>query len=567
MRNNLFPTALCASLLLGAAAQIQAVPVTFQVNMGYQISIGGFTPATDQLTVHGSFNGWGAGVTMTPSGSNTEIYQATLDLTAAAGTILEYKYVIGAGTWESTPNRYLTVPEAAQTLGESYFNNAWAGGPEMTVNFSVNMSAQIGAGNFTAGADTVQVRGGFNGWGMLELTPSPGNPAIYEGSFTSAANPPGSQVQYKFTFVRGGNTTWESRGNVPYGNDHNRLYTLAPGTQTLPTVYFSDVSGFPIKAAAAYEVNVQALILTGGFDPANDQVWVRGTAMGWGSPTESQGFQLVADTTRPGVYTNLYKMDSRLTGAVLDYKYTIWKLATSSTTWEGGANKTMVWDGTEPTTADGYHLRANAGLFDGLSPNDFLAQDTVVTFRVNMNGAVGVGGTPVFTPGAPAYDFVAINGAWRDGGWWPWNGNVPSLMTDDGFPPDGVAGDGIYTESFTFPKGASVRVQYKYGINGLDNEAPALSDHVRYIRAVGSYVMPVDTFGVMTVEADPSLLSIARTSATQVTLTWNGRPGVRLQSSGSLTGATWGDVPGTDGASSSVQTLGAGNLFFRLTKL
>lgn len=574
MKTNALKQTLCASLLLGAITVSHAVPVTFQVNMGYQVSLGTFTPGTDAVTVHGSFNGWGASAAMTPSGGDPNLYQTTIDLANPTGTIETYKFVIGAGTYEGNADRFLTVPAAALTIGEAYFNNAWAGGPDVTVNFSVNMNSQIGAGNFTPGTDTVQARGGFNGWGAFELAPSAGNPAIYEGSFTSGANPPGTQVQFKYTFVRGTDTVWESRGNVPYGNDHNRLYTLTTANQTLPVVYFSDVSGYLIKAAAAFEVNVGALILTGGFDPANDQVYVRGNAMGWGDPLSGQGFQLMADTTRPGIYTNLYKMDARLTGAALEYKHTLWKPApgggSGTTVWEDGGNKILTWNGTEPTTPDGYHLLSTSGLFNGLSANDFLPADTEVTFRVNMASAVGVGGTPVFNPNAPDYMFVAINGNFITGGWWPWTGTAPYefYLLDDGTTHgDAVAGDNIFSVKLTFLKGSPVRVQYKYGINAEDNEAPQYNDHVRYIRAVGTYIMPIDTFGVVIVEADPGTITITKSSPSQVTLSWNGRPGVRLQSTSSLTGGTWTDVPGSAGASSSVQPIGAGNLFFRLTKL
>ena len=76
--------------------------------------------------------------------------------------------------------------------------------------------------------------------------------------------------------------------------------------------------------------------------------------------------------------------------------------------------------------------------------------------------------------------------------------------------------------------------------------------------------MPVDTFGTMTVEPVVSTLSISAPSGGQVTLTWNGRPGVRLQSASAVTDAAWSDVPETDGQSSKVLTVGANNQFFRL---
>ncbi len=38
MKTNALKQTLCASLLLGAITVSHAVPVTFQVNMGYQVS-------------------------------------------------------------------------------------------------------------------------------------------------------------------------------------------------------------------------------------------------------------------------------------------------------------------------------------------------------------------------------------------------------------------------------------------------------------------------------------------------------------------------------------------------
>jgi hypothetical protein len=309
-------------------------------------------------------------------------------------------------------------------------------------------------------------------------------------------------------------------------------------------------------------MNVQ--ILSANFDAANDQVWVRGNVLGWDAPPS--GFQLTEDTSRPGVYTNTYTIDNQLTGDQFQYKCTIWRPATFATVWEGGNNKILVWDGTEPTNAAGYHLRLlPVTYFDGVTPNDVLSVDTLVTFRVNMNGARTY---PAGNPFDTNTQSVYINGGFL--GWWDWKATPPVAykLVDDGTSGDSVAGDLIFTWQHLFPKASPVRVQYKYGIDdgmfNADNEAAAYQDHVSYIRAAGSYTMPLDVFGVQAVEPPVVSFVIGSGSSGSVTLTWSGRPGVRLQSADSLDKPMWQDVADTDGQSSKTLPANGAAQFFRL---
>ncbi len=104
---------LVAALLAASAAQ--AVPVTFQVRMGYQVELGNFDPALDSVVVAGSFNGWGtAPLTPLADANGDTIYEITLEGFSASETI-EFKFRIN-GLWDGSeefpgggPNRVYTV--------------------------------------------------------------------------------------------------------------------------------------------------------------------------------------------------------------------------------------------------------------------------------------------------------------------------------------------------------------------------------------------------------------------------------------------------------------------------
>jgi len=570
MKKTFSTATLSAGLLLASLGSAPAVPVTFQVNMDYQINImAAFDPATGTVTCRGSFNGWGSGFVLTNSPANTNLYTGTIDIAGSPGTTYEYKFVFnnntgGGDQWETvgTPNRYFKLGSAAQVIPEAYYADTWGGGPSVDVSFKVDMSAQIGAGNFNPLTDFVEVRGSFTGWGGgTVLTNDPAQPHIYSGAYTEFTLPPGAIREYKFVYVDSVAVAhWES---LPGYFRENRSFLVPTNNLDLPVVYFSDTSGYPIKAAVSFAVDLNAQMLQGSFDPLNDQVWARGNVLGWGDPP--QGIQLFEDTTRPGIYTNLYTMNSQLTGSPFEYKYTLYRPATFATVWEGGANKYVTFTGNEPTNAAGYHLiSVGPTYFDGLSPNGLLPADTLVTFRVDMNNAQRYGGAAF----NPLTEGVWFNGDVLTNGWdtyGTWGTQPPETrMFDDGTHGDAVAGDKIYSWQYLVKKGSRLRVQYKYGIESYDNEAPAFQDHVRYIRSVGTYVMPLDIFGNQYQEPSFGDLTIAPGAPGYVLISWLGRPGVRLQTTPSLVGGNWEDLPATDGLSSTNYPVGATPRFFRL---
>lgn len=550
---------LTAGLLLGSAFGLVAVPVTFQANMSYQIAQGYFNPATSTISVHGNFtpageSGWGTAVALTNSPGNTNLYTGTYDVTGTAGNTYSYKLVTNDGSdhWENDPNRHFILGSSAQTLPQAYYNNAWDGLP-ITVNFQVNMGPQIGAGNYNPNTQAVYVRGSLNGWGMTGITADTINTNLYAGPIDLSLAP-GATVEYKYYF--GPPDNWESIGN--------RWFILSNNVQTLPVVYFNDAAGFPIKAAIYFQVDMNPQITLNNFDPTNHQVWVRGNVVGWGDPPA--GLQLIEDTARPGIYTNTWTSGGFVTGDQFAYKFVIWK---PGATWEGGDNKILVFQGKEPLNADGYHqITVGPVYFNNVPPpsrGDILAQDTTVTFRINMKNAVALS-TPT-GPFDPTNQNVYVNGAFVP--WWTW-GSLPNAyqMFDDGINGgDTASGDLIYSWQQVFTRGSLARLEYKYGIQSNDNEAPSGANHVRYIdSSTNTYVLPVDTFGTMYQESEVGPLTLSKQPAGYVTLTWMGRPGINLQTNTNLTSGAWVDVPGTDGISTKVLPLATGQQYYRLVK-
>jgi hypothetical protein len=555
--------------------------------MGYRIGLGQFnTDGTDHIEVQSGFNltggNWGGNqLTNIPS---TTLYQNTFDITSPApGSVVEYKFHIWGtrDVWESLyyypdGNRRFTLASSAQSVPSAFFSDTWAAsGPGIAVTFQIDMSAQVGAGYFNpGGGDLIQAMGAFNNsWNGFALTndPNASNTNLYTGTYTETARPPGTRIEYKFAVNVGGGGTlnYESIAGYPDNNRSFMLATVSP--ELLPSVFFSDTSGFPIKAGVYFQLDLSSQILTKAFNPAQDIASVRGAAMGWDNPPGS-GLQLFVDSARPGIYTNTYLTASQLTGAAFEYKNTFYQTATANTVWENGGNLSVTFIGNEPTNSAGYHMiTVGPDLFDNFlaDTNDYLPADTLVTFILSMTNAQSY---PGFSPQITFNQTmgVAINGDWL--GWYSWTAAAP--VAD--YLTNGTSGDLIYSQTLLIPQGNSLQLTYKYGIDdgtdSLDNEAGFATNHVRFIRKVGSYTMPMDTFGTAVTEPLMANLTVGPPVAGHVLVSWLGNPGVHLQTAASIVGATWQDHLDTasysspSGIYSTNYPMSAGPTFFRLVK-
>src|SRR5688500_13276860 len=131
------------------------------------------------------------------------------------------------------------------------------------LTFRVNMEVQRTLGAFDPAAHTVEVRGGFDGWGAgATLAQSAANTNVYEGT-VDVPGASGSQVEYKFVMNQSGTAVWE--GNVGTGGAANRSVTLTDSAQTLPVAYFNNQAAPPGTVAVTFQVNMEAQEVIGNF--------------------------------------------------------------------------------------------------------------------------------------------------------------------------------------------------------------------------------------------------------------------------------------------------------------
>lgn len=544
-----FPALLACCLGLTTAA-LATEPVAFKVDLSVKTAEGAFDPGGDTVEVRGSFNNWSGGSPLVDPDGDL-VFEGTFDLDSAlVGQEVPYKFVAlkaGTAAWESDPNRSFTLQAGGQTLPVDYFDRDAQVSTEVPVTFRVNLGVKIAEGLFHPDTDVVEVRGSFNNWsGGSALTDTNGD-RIYEGTFPVLGSA-GQAFQYKFVSITT-TTTWEG--------DPNRSFALQSSAQTLDTVFFDrdETISIPVNAEIVFQVDLSVQIAVGKFDPSRDEVWVRGTRMGWGNPPE--GVLLAKDDAHPGIYRGAYQPGQEppfLTGEKIEYKHVVWNTADSTVRWEGGGNKSVTLDGSEPEVGGFRQKVIPAAYFDGISPADVFTEETSVTFRVNMARATRTDGTPF----DPAGEGVWLNGSFA--GWWSW-GTQPGdyRLVDDGTAGDAQAGDLVYTLVRVFQRGDPRNFDYKYGIESSDNEAGFAKNHTVRITGQGPVVLPYDVFGAFPVTLAVKLAP----TGDKVTVTWPGAPGLKLQRTPTLSAPAWEDVPNTDGLSSIELPVGVAPAFFR----
>jgi hypothetical protein len=568
-----------AALLLGGIAAYAQTQVTFQVDMTEQTG-SSFNPPGDTVSAHGTFNGWGAGVNLTnnPAAANPNLYIGTVaDTSDANGTVLIYKYVIDGGTYESTfdgDNRCAQLPAGGGSLllPASFFDDA---GPSITANvtFQVDMAEQMNVGSFNVDS-TVEVHGGFNGWGSGDtLTNDPTilttnvvgivTSNVYVGTFAVSAPTNGTQ-EYKYVIQPG--TVYEGPANYDSDTDNGNNRFFITTTQTLPIVSFDDKPlTTTVTNNVTFEVDMTALLITGAFN-TNETVQVNGDFNNWSGQIMSNN---PAGST-PNVYSTVVTIVDAA-GATHAYKFV-----------ENGTYESLANNRTFNLLNTSGNLTNGPFYFNNQLPigADFLSTNCMVTFTVDMTNAMGVGaGTAVvFDNAYPSSDTVWINGLYNglNNNFWTW-GQAPYPSGPGGYQMTQIPNTLLFTITLPVNQGQSADLIYKYSLEGYDNEAGFADNHERWVRSQPNYTMPVDVFGSQgaTTQSEISFGNLAITNLNngQVQLSWLGRDGVELQTTSNLSPAVWISQPLTDGTNLTVApggeastnyTVGPGNLFYRL---
>jgi hypothetical protein len=273
--------------------------VTFEVDMTEQITAGNFTSNNNTVEIHGDFNNWGAGQTMTnnANSSTPNIFSTEITYVGGAGTQHYFKYVIQPGTvWENVSasnsiggNRWFDQPNTNGNfvVGPVYFSDQ---APAQTVTnnitFEIDMTTQIEAGSFTTNNNTVEIHGDFNNWGGGQTMTNNANsstPNIFSTEITYAG---GAGAQHYFKYVIQPGTEWEnvSAANSIGGNRWFDLFSPS-GNYIVGPVYYSDEPPSALidfvtvtNCMVTFTVNMTNAVGTDAvvFDPTSDMVYLNG---------------------------------------------------------------------------------------------------------------------------------------------------------------------------------------------------------------------------------------------------------------------------------------------------
>jgi hypothetical protein len=574
-----------ALLLTTAAAFAQPTTLNFQVDMSAQLNNNTFNPpapqgtGTDGVWVNGTFNGWSGGVQLSwQSGTVWGVTVADAD-DATPGQV-DYKFSDSAN-WEDplgasgngNQNRVSFMPSTSGqtlTLPYCFFSDAGPVVPS-AITFQVDMAEQQNLQTFTNGISEVFVAGFFgsaanNNWNeYFQLFPNTdafvtnnGNITSmpYTNTLTTSWGCLGEVSDFKYIFNNedGAGDHWESpsAANGDSGNGSgNRFVVNYP--QTLPLVNFSDQAFAPVvRDTITFVVDMSLQVYLGAYtNGVSTAPALRGdpSINNWGE---------TYTTEEAAPNTNYYSVNVNIVGApgqVVQFKYYLddtsdWESPAYANQYNGDGNRYI----TLPATSQSLNSFV---YWDDEGLPDVTPGPCLVTFTVDMSPALtnpavqakyeaSTGG--IFTPGT---DFVAINGIYQgyDNSWWTWEAEGGG-----GYQMTPIGGN-LYSITLPVNAAQALEVQYKYSIDGYDDEGGFADNHYRYIRSLinsgSGYVMPTDLFAqnLSSSTAEQSFGNLAaKQSGTNVSLSWLGRTTVELQQTSSLNRpVTWTSLPLSDG--------------------
>jgi hypothetical protein len=281
-----------------------SLDIWFRVNMEGQIPFG---YAGEQVDVRGNFNGWSAGDNLTRETADTNYWSGLVSLPNSwIGQTIEYKFTYagpGGTVWEDNISNRSTVVNQDTTLAFVYFDNVPPTEEEVVtayVYWTVDMAAYEDLGIFSVVRhDTMQVRGGFNGWGSqtlpdgsnINMTRRPGE-TVYELG-APITNFPNTPDKYKY-YIKWSDESLDVLGapypdvdwspdwgyEVPptYGaGDRPFVFEGDPNTiQEIGLEYYMDLpfegiipEGHTIDLIFSVDMSAAPL-----FDPATDTLWL-----------------------------------------------------------------------------------------------------------------------------------------------------------------------------------------------------------------------------------------------------------------------------------------------------
>jgi hypothetical protein len=411
------------------------------------------------------------------------------------------------------------------------------------VTYQVNMGVQIALGNFNPGnGDTVRAAGEFTttDWttGSI-LTPSLADPNIYEGTFPNdvAAT---DWVDFRYIIdVGGAGTTlnWETTAL--------RFYQVAAGDQTLPVVFYNDVTSASslVATQVTFVVNMGVQATLGNFNPATDFVYVAGDVF---NNNWSVGAQTLTNSlSDPDVWQGTFNTTNTV-GSTVNYKF-IMLTSLTGETWEnngvgpnGAQNRQFIYTNVA-TTLPTVH-------FNNVTSSSSLVS-TQVTFKVNLAAEVARG---TFDP---VNGTVTVAGDVFNNAWSP----IAQVLTQT--PTNFYVWSGTFTITNTVGSAVNYKFTLENGGNWETNGVgPNLANDRQFIFTNVATVLPDVYYNN---QGHLGAVTLSPPSAGQITATWTAGPLIRLQTNAPLTGV-WGDVPDTLGVGTATVNVGGSQKYFRL---
>lgn len=430
------------------------------------------------------------------------------------------------GAWEANPtaidtalgggNRTLIV-KGDTTLPLQYFNSVgngtaqyfvpWtpAGDTMINVYFRVDMQGRADAGQFNMATDSVAVRGGGPAgsdldWGtnfqLKRESPAANGGFVYDATYfwsgrlrfpKSAITSYPDTIQYKFLI----GPTW--------GQDESSNRTMILNSANDTTLYWAwynnqkpIVRANPDTVIITYTANMTTAIQNGAYFQGDTLQVTSGYFVTAKAQTTKNMLRLSG---------NIYQAtDTVITavGKTLDYSYyTVKNGVSQKDTYYNFAYTGAVASEAErrQVNVTSKTMAVNDTSLSIVTPRRQptfpskvpISQQVVVTYAVDVRPAFvnlkngktlkDIQGTADVTSADSIRPWgVAINGP-ATGGWATWSHAVLFAVTDtahtmfdDGTHGDAVAGDSIYSRSFTYPVGTVKGQEFKFSIGGGDVE-------------------------------------------------------------------------------------------------
>lgn len=547
--------------------------------------VGYVDPGNIAWEIMGQFNNWDGAIDtaarqMTAQGGG--LYTVDYTITNAPGTYA-FKFR-ESGTWDGAQvgegfgggnNLSVTTTSANQVVKFRLDlpNGRWLAGdpipaPTNKVTFLVNMEVPIALydadytdpNGFNSNGFLV-VRGSWNGFGT-----DTNNYRLIQVGTTLFSNTvdvtaySGATIQYKFFGTTPFGTPVPGEESPVLSCGAARTLTITNTAMEAPLAYWGDRKTSDPTVNVTYSVDMSLREAYGLFTNGVNTVSLRGSFNGWTAP--------VTMTNRPAPDTNIFDVVLSLPYTPIGgcYNNTYKFFYSPPDNWENDPNRSIT------TTITNVNMVLPTVYWNNQSPCDSLAQNTAVTFQIDMAGAQGTDGTNYDGSGS---QLVYINGnfvGWDSQGV-PDPDWGPTPMAELVLTKSPSSDIHTVTISNRFLAGGGLRVQYKYSLGGADNEAGSGQDHVRYIRTmpgVTNYVMPLDKFiggssGYDYTEDEIGGLAAKPSTPGNVQLQWTGLPCAYMQGSTNVAGP-FTDLFEARGVSSTNVPTSGGQRYFRLRR-